>query len=870
MDLNVILTAHDETLVCGPTMQAAQAAIDAARAGGFTVAPVIVLDAATPACKAWFDQPAFDGWERMVLEEGDLGRARNAAVARTGGDFIAFLDADDLISENWLLEGARLLRSAAERGEKRVIHPELNWLFDGWLSVYHKPDQDDVLFTPWYFYVMNYYDSMCMAPRALHEQVPYASRDIPNGLSYQDWQFSIETMAAGWRHMSAKDTVIFKRRRDASLVTESRIRRAVVRALPPMKIEDVTSLGAPHASDAARASAEARALEARALENLGNTPDAPGTILDKLRAIIRPVRSATSEDENTKPVSRIPHGGSGLEARVEFARGRGAQDPARDTPGYDLVASEFDYAYYLSAYPDLVQARKVDPVGHFIRRGVVENRRPAPYFGPRQYLSRYPKAADDPAGPLHHYLSEGRAKGQITAQFDRFEELAAMLGLTPLAVQTALQDRHADLVERLEYGTLGDMVARAAAFEPLVAATWPHVRQVGLPPFQGNVIVDRTVAVYALAQAAQMRGARRIIVVNRARWGGARRMEGHIAHALAATGSAEDVMLISTDKQGALPPGRLPEGVRHVDFAALVGNLEGDEAQRVLVQFLRSLSPEVVFNINSGLLWQALVPYGRALRASTRLIGCLFCNEQTPLGHPAGYPLSQVYRHFELLQAIVTDSHALADELRGRHMLPPEMACKIQVLSAPVDATLPQVAPAKKTGLRPQVFWAGRFDAQKRVDLVYAIARARPDIDIRMWGAPVMGQMSALPARPHNVMHEGTYAHFSDLPLDEADVWLYTSAWDGVPSMVLEVAMTGLPIVGSNVGGTAEVLQPDLAEAIPPHADADAYSAAIDRVLADPHAARARADALRSRLIAQRTEAAYAKDVAALADGDPR
>jgi hypothetical protein len=83
-----------------------------------------------------------------------------------------------------------------------------------------------------------------MAPRAAHLEVPYVTRDVPNGLSYQDFQFTIETLAADWRHIVVRDTIIFKRRRDVSLVTESNTRRSIVRALPSMAIDRVRDLGA--------------------------------------------------------------------------------------------------------------------------------------------------------------------------------------------------------------------------------------------------------------------------------------------------------------------------------------------------------------------------------------------------------------------------------------------------------------------------------------------------------------------------------------------------------------------------------------------------------------------------------------------------
>lgn len=242
-DLTLIVTAHDETAVSGPTMRAADLAVAAARNRGYTVQPIIALDKATPATTEYFTQPAFDHWERRDMHEGDLGRVRNALVPETRGDYIAFLDADDLFSENWLAEGIALLRRADERGERVIAHPELNVIFDGQQSVLVNIDQGSALFSPHYLYFRNYYDSLCMAPRTAHLEVPYVHRDIPNGLSYQDWQFSIETIASGWEHRVARDTIIFKRRREFSLVRESESRQSIVRRLPAMAIDTVGSLG---------------------------------------------------------------------------------------------------------------------------------------------------------------------------------------------------------------------------------------------------------------------------------------------------------------------------------------------------------------------------------------------------------------------------------------------------------------------------------------------------------------------------------------------------------------------------------------------------------------------------------------------------
>jgi glycosyltransferase involved in cell wall biosynthesis len=243
-DLTLIVTAHSETLVSGPTMASADLAVAAAREVAYTVQTIIALDQATDATREYFHQDDFDHWERWEMSEGDLGRVRNALVPRTDGRYIAYLDADDLFSENWLVQGLDTLEAARERGEGAIAHPEVILTFDGTVGLHQNVDQRSPLFTPYFLYMRNVYDSLCLTPREAHLAVPYMHRDIARGLSWQDWQFAIETMSRGWEHVVVPDTVIFKRRRDFSLMVESAGRRSLVRSLPEMAIDRVRDL--PH------------------------------------------------------------------------------------------------------------------------------------------------------------------------------------------------------------------------------------------------------------------------------------------------------------------------------------------------------------------------------------------------------------------------------------------------------------------------------------------------------------------------------------------------------------------------------------------------------------------------------------------------
>lgn len=243
MNLTVALNVHSETVVCGPTLKSAEAAIAHAEAEGWTVERVIGLDRPTAATEAYFAAPELCQWRREIIDCGDLGLARNALVDRSEGDLIAFLDADDLFGENWLSEVCRTRKMDVSQGKKRVYHPEINWFFDGAESVLVNPDPSSEFYAPLYWRIGNYYDSLVAGPREAFEDAAYRARDKDNGFGFEDWQWNIDVMRAGWDHAVLPDTIIFKRRRDESLVVELGATGSVLFNNEDLAVDRIHSLG---------------------------------------------------------------------------------------------------------------------------------------------------------------------------------------------------------------------------------------------------------------------------------------------------------------------------------------------------------------------------------------------------------------------------------------------------------------------------------------------------------------------------------------------------------------------------------------------------------------------------------------------------
>lgn len=81
----------------------------------------------------------------------------------------------------------------------------------------------------------------------------------------------------------------------------------------------------------------------------------------------------------------------------------------------DIAAIEasrrFDRQWYMAQYPD-VAGSGMDPIEHYVRYGVAENRNPSRQFNTRFYLNENPDVANSGINPFRHYLEHGIGEGR--------------------------------------------------------------------------------------------------------------------------------------------------------------------------------------------------------------------------------------------------------------------------------------------------------------------------------------------------------------------------------------------------------------------------------------------------------------------------
>jgi glycosyltransferase involved in cell wall biosynthesis len=292
------------------------------------------------------------------------------------------------------------------------------------------------------------------------------------------------------------------------------------------------------------------------------------------------------------------------------------------------------------------------------------------------------------------------------------------------------------------------------------------------------------------------------------------------------------VTVVATQDSDSPWSARLPRDVSFIPFGEYCRNIDPALRAQLLATFLVQLQPGVIHNINSADGFIAFRDHGTALQQRSRLFACAFCEDITEDGRIVGYAFDHLPDCFPYLSGVLTENERIVNKLADQYGFGRE---KFHLHYQPTAAIARK---PKKPSERLSVLWAGRLDRQKRPDLLKAIAEQLQGsaIDLNFYGSSILDQAdetnrwSSLP----NLFYRGPFDRFESLPLDEFDVFLHTSQWDGMPNVLLEAMAAGLAVVGSGVGGVPELIEDGVTGfCVTPFDDVDAYCKALRTLHAD-------------------------------------
>ncbi len=296
----------------------------------------------------------------------------------------------------------------------------------------------------------------------------------------------------------------------------------------------------------------------------------------------------------------------------------------------------------------------------------------------------------------------------------------------------------------------------------------------------------------------------------------------------------KNIVVLSTFNIASPWKDRLPEKVRFIEFGRLYHHLSNEEQERLLVRLILQMTPIVVHNVNSELSYILFSKYGKALKQVSKLFTSIFCTDITEEGKNVGYSVWFLPECFDVLEGVFCDNRAHIDKLVEIYGFDER---KMHVHYQP----MPDISHKKKTlYVAPKkqldILWAGRLDRQKRPDLLISIAEKcmNKPFKFHVYGSFVLDSdiYSKMIKKSHNIIFHGAFSGgLPSLPINEYDVYLYTSQWDGLPNVLLEAISLGLPIITSDVGGINELIEDEITGfLIKPYDDVERYVECLSKI----------------------------------------
>lgn len=513
-----------------------------------------------------------------------------------------------------------------------------------------------------------------------------------------------------------------------------------------------------------------------------------------------------------------------LDAELEFQQRQALREELEQS---GLFSKEF----YCAQYPD-INPEFMDPLDHYIDHGWKERRRPHPDFDEDLYLADYLDVAESGMIPLLHFIRIGRPAGRraslSSGQWDTVERMlshAAKIEPTIMLDDKLATPRRLTLAHSARGGRL------LQAWKKLYASLDHAYDYVVMMPWLVRGGADLA-ACNAVRTAIKHRGLDSTLVV-----------------------------LTDHDKCDALD--WLPAGCHVRSFSEIDTQLTPAERTRLVEMLIVALRPKSVLNVNSRALWELTSAKGGAMKRATDLYACLFCRDYLPDGRAAGYADVHFQESSIHLKRTYFDNQPFLDELVSDFGLPESIQKRMLTVRQPINESAfdrHTGGPQKKNS----VLWAGRFSAQKNIDLLVQIARLAPEFEFYVYGygePEFQRKVEAAAATLPNFFLKGPFASIAQLPLNEHNVLLYTSLYDGLPLTLAEVAASGIPLVASNVGGIPDLLNTQTGWPVKDYKAAEPYVAALREVHANYALALERGAAMSARIRADHSADRYEADL---------
>ena len=310
---------------------------------------------------------------------------------------------------------------------------------------------------------------------------------------------------------------------------------------------------------------------------------------------------------------------------------------------------------------------------------------------------------------------------------------------------------------------------------------------------------------------------------------------------------------------------KVPEGCTVIDLTVM--EVARKQKLALLHRLLLESRPRLLHNVNSSEAYDLFCAYPASFEGA-RKCATVFCADQTESGAVTGYIVEYLPRLLGFFDRISTDSESFRRYLIDLFGLPEERVVAHRMPFSPPHFPMkrgePRVRAPRASAERPlRILFAGRLDRQKRPDLAFEIVRGLIaeglPVALDLWGgAHLDPEYFRFPSRaPAEIRMRGSFDGLATLPLEEYDLMLVPSKWEGLPNTLLEAMGNGLPVIAAAVGGVPELVNERTGWPIEAIDDPEAYRRVLRACIADPASVESRSRAALAAVDSSRSWAQF-------------
>ena len=467
-----------------------------------------------------------------------------------------------------------------------------------------------------------------------------------------------------------------------------------------------------------------------------------------------------------------------------------------------FIEKVFDREFYLKNNPDVKKAG-IDPVEHWLNYGMLEGRLIAPFINVLH-------------GPVSNRL---KGLGWLHFSWKGSSVAVRVRKSRPAIVAQILEQAEFDVeilaagaksIENLKHYYSTDLIARDGVDVPAIFES--------LPVLPGTVIITPFLCV-----------------------GGAEKYVADLAGVLSETLAGPVLVVVTTDtaqtckdweQLSILAPLKHKNIIFWRDLC-----VSGYANPAVLARFLNALRPKRIIVNNSRVGYEAIASYGRGLSQYAKIF-CTFFSLKAD-GLDATYSARFPRKVLPFAKAL-TDNIRMADTLRrmwggitgpGIAELPAKLTVMDNcVFRARLENRLALDATPKRCR---RWLWVSRIEPFKGTAILSELARLRPADSFELFGSVQGENIASQGLEACNILYRGVLTNIATEDFSSYDGFVFTSYFEGMPNVVLEMSQHAIPLVLADVGGLRGTFDDNAAKFVAHRSEVSDTAQAFSGVLDD-------------------------------------